>query len=166
MNNSISDKSPENIAEIIFNEDPKPENSIQLELNNTEFVFIFEILITILLEGFKIKYSDLKNINSNSFNENYILNFNPFFKSMGFNINVNKYEKKNRDDYKNYYCKVVLRDNEWGGFFELKNINKDYHFFINPDYIYENNFNKMNDVGCIFIFKENVYLIKFNFLNQ
>jgi hypothetical protein len=79
-------------------------------------------------------------------------------------MSIKKFKKENKDDYKEYYCKIILNDNIWNGFFEMKNIQKDYHFFINPEFIYENEFNNINEVGSIFIVKNTVYFIKFNFL--
>jgi len=161
---TLENKSPESIALILFSDDPKPENSIQLELENTDPTFIFEILITILMEGIQKKYGDLKKINYDTFNENLLLNLIPYFKSIGFNINIKKYDKKNKEDYKDYYCKVILNDSMWDQFFEMKKIEKDYHFFINPSFVYNNNFNELKQVRSIFIVKDTVYNINFNYL--
>ena len=155
MDNILEDlieNSPQEIAEKIFNDQPKSPRTYQIisaqDINDVSI--IFEILITIFLEGFKILVGSFKNIDLSNFTSDHIKQLDPWFASLGFKINVKEYCRDDYDKYSNYYCKIILNNDEWGPFFQLKNINKDYHFLINQLYFKGNNFSKLEDMFSVF----------------
>ena len=78
--------SPEDIARKIFTTEYKNPKSHQLFVENSNFVatYIFEILLTILMEGFEILTDDFQNINFDEFTLDHIMNLNPWIKKYWF----------------------------------------------------------------------------------
>ncbi len=81
------------IAEKIFLNQPKPSCSIQLLLDEADNNTIFEVLVLFLLKGISIKFNDLNVSREKVYNHIYS-QFNEYFHSFGFNINLNITEYK------------------------------------------------------------------------
>jgi hypothetical protein len=161
-NQNIEEFTPEKMAEVLFSQHPKDPLSICLlpftdKLPSDEIAFNFEILMTIYMEGVIDVYrlvemlsnntiidrnTDIykQKINIHDINIDVLELLKPWFLSFGYILNVTEYEnyKGMIDDFnlKNYYCKIVLRDNpdDYGFFYHHKKINKPYHFLMNGGY--------------------------------
>lgn len=151
----LEDLSPEKIAEIIFNQQPTPPNSRQLIIyqeKEVDLIYLFEILITILMEGFEIFTNGFQSIDLRKFTIEHILSLNPWFHSIGFSISSNEYDKNDKNLYKDYYCKIIIRTQLYNSFFIMKNINKKYHFLINGPYLEINKKKKkLKELYAIFL---------------
>jgi len=156
-----SEYTPEEIAEALFNQPPKEPFKYQILVGSqgTDQTLIFEILLTILLEGLNILSNGLNNFNLDDFNENYIYNLIPWFNSIGFDIKVNI-----NSDISNYYCRILINNKSHEYlFFNIKNLIKNYHFLLNGNFISNNN--ELSNIYAIFKFKNKSYSIFFNYLN-
>lgn len=129
--------SPEKVAQIIFAGEPmKPNSHMILAYHDTnDSSYLFEIMITIFMEGMDILSGGLDKVDLTNFNQDYILGLSPWFNSLGFKIHVFVFDKQDIDKYEDYYCKIILNNNDYGKFFEMKNIHKSYHFLCNQKYI-------------------------------
>lgn len=149
----LEDFSPERVAQDLFIYDPKLPLSYQIvaESKVTEdLTYLFEILIIIFLEGILILTDDLTNIDLNCLTKEHLTSLNPWFYSLGFKINVNSYFFDD-EEYKKYYCKILIKDGLQKNFFLMKNINKKYHFIINGTNLQENKEKKyLKDIYGIF----------------
>lgn len=128
INIEIIEGTPEQIALKLFSNDVKPPNTIHLfikDINNK--IEIFEILLTILFDGLNIMLDGLYNINHNDINNEHLEIINPWFESIGFKIIA---EISNVAP-PNYYCRILLNNNDNKGYFFMKNIDKPYTFIIN-----------------------------------
>lgn len=120
---------PEKIANIVFDFEPSSERKFQLfcddDMNdNYGIVTIFEIFLTLFIEGMFKKVSDPSKIN-----EETSMALNPWLSMMGFNVIVKKYDISEREKLKKYYSWVALKcDPSWSQYFKLSNIQKNYHF--------------------------------------
>ena len=162
---NIHNYTPEEIAEILFNDDPKDPCTFQIlgEQTTDNITYIFEILITILLEGLDSMTGGLDKIDLDLFSSDHIDTLNPWFHSMGFTIKINDYEMRELELVKKYYCRVGLNYGNDKKIFEQKNINKNYHFFLNANAIDENSKKTMlKDIYAIFICGNNIYKISFD----
>ena len=150
---------PKQIASKLFSENPDEKLSKQLLLDTVENVTdIYEILVTILMEGIDIVTGGVENINMDVLNSTHLLELNPWFQSIGFTITIDVVNKNDYIDNK-HYCKVILRDHGYKPLFELKNIVEKYHFLGNPEY---SECEDMKDVYSIFIRNNDVFKIYFN----
>lgn len=161
------DMSPEEIALALFMDEPKEEGTYQILTDDAECdpVLAFEILCTILLEAMDILTQGLTTVDLKKFDESFILQLNPWFKSMCFKIDVDVYDKElDKEFYKDYYCSVKIRTPLYETFFIMKNIDKNYHFLLNGNFLEENqNKTNINDLSLIFINDDKVYKITFDF---
>lgn len=128
--NSLS-LDPIEIANIIFSNEPKGECSIQL-CEIEDIYMLFEILITILMEGIeklngmeKIDYLDDESL------LNFMINIRKWFYSFGFVIEIKKIKKIYDIQNENYYCKIITKNGSYGQLFKIKNIDKNYSFLLN-----------------------------------
>ena len=159
---------PEGIAQSLFTHEPGLENSYQIiaEQELADLPYIFEILTIILMEGLEILTGgDLSIANLENLSSEHIFALNPWFKSLGFSINVNVFNE-NEDDkslYDKHYSKIIIKDKAHGIIFEAKDINKNYHFFLNGDYLEENE-NKVNlkDLHAILLNDDTIFKISFD----
>lgn len=168
--NTLEDLSPEKIAESLFTSEPKAPCSCSLvteEDATHDVTWWFEILVIILLEGLNILTGDLSTADLDNLTSDHITLLNPWFKSIGFKIKVNSYDKNDEDDkhfYSNYYCRVILRDKLQETFFIMKNVNKNYHFVLNGSCLEENRKKtSINDLYMIFQTDKQVFKIYFEF---
>lgn len=120
---------PELIAANLFSEDPKPIKSCQLLLDDAQNDTIFEILITILFEGLEIISGGLKSFDISNLTSDMIEELNPWFHSVGFKLYV--HEMNSDEIPNNHYCSVKINNDPYDMYFELKKINKSYHFILN-----------------------------------
>lgn len=179
MEEQSIEKLPHEIAQIVFRKPYEPPKSYQLfceSPNNTtiEYLDIFELFATIMMEGMLVKYGNITSDTLKIFNENHILSLQPWFNSLGFNVGVQKINRDQIELYDKYYCKIILRnDPSWKMYFEMheQEITTDYHFILggNSPHIqrkYENNTSKekctLDKLFAIFIANSFVYKITFN----
>ena len=164
--NELEGMSPKQIAEQIFNASVKEPCSHQLLAyeEGGDTTFIFEILITILMEGINIFSGGLDSADLNNFSVEHITVLNPYFESFGFKINTTMHYIRDSSEYEEYYCKVVLRKLN-KGFFIMKGIDEPYHFFINGTFLEKNRKKKrIDELYAVFINKDTVYRIAFDFI--
>ena len=154
---------PEKIAESIFKGAPAPPNTYQIlaQDDDADLYYVYELLITVLMEGFDILTGGLEHVNPDDVNSDHFIGLNQWFKSIGFDINIQGVPKGETEQYENYYCKVILRNSSYKFLFETKNMEKDYHFLTNASH--QNNENVIKDIYGIFISNDTVYKIYFDF---
>lgn len=145
---------PIEIANIIFSEEPKDECSIQL-CGIEDIYLLFEILITILMEGIdKMNYlNEIENIDDNKLNI-FLIKMRKWFNSFGFTIDINK-KKIIKNDH---YCKIITKYGSYGQLFDIKNIEKNYSFLLNQNHIKKNN---ISDICAIYMTQ--IYNLEINF---
>lgn len=163
-------KLPYDVAEIVFKNLPREPKIYQLccesETENTNVPLdIFEIFLTIMMEGIYIK----NNITSETlklFNETTITELRPWLYSLGYNVNVDVISNKDISAYEQYYCKVILReDPSWNQYFELHSneITRNYHFIFGGKSPYmQGEKCTLNNLFAIFTLNSMVYKISFN----
>lgn len=165
-NENINDFSPEMIAQAIFTKDPKNPCSHQILAlqEGTDLTYIFEILVTILLEGLNILTGDLKEADLSNFSVSFISSLNPWFNSLGFNINVRIENETEKELYQEYYCRTVINNELNETLFIIKNIqDKSYHFLLNGQYLDQNKAKtNLKDIFGIFNVNDDVYCITFD----
>lgn len=163
---NLEELSPENIASLLFTKEPKDPCSIQIisEQQYNDVTFIFEILLIIMMEGLEILTGDLSKAQLNDLSQDHILSLNPWFESLGFTLKVNILTKDEKDKYSKYYCRIIIRDKLQEIFFEIKNLKKNYHFYLNGDHLVENrNQKNLNNLYCVFINSNLTFKIWFDF---
>lgn len=132
-NNPI-DVTPEMIANHIFSNDPQPPGSIQLLADDDEMdmEFIFEVLMTVLMEGFKLMTETIDEVTVNTCTSEHFEILGQWIRSMGFDLNVEDIVGEFSNS--SHYCKVYLNNQQNEGFFYHTNIaDKLYHFVISSD---------------------------------
>lgn len=173
---NIKSLCPEDIADIIFSDLPKKENTYNLNLSNNcnendPSTFIFEIIISILLEGMCILNEDIETYDLKKLKIDDIMSISPYIRSLGFDIKVTDYDNKN-EYFKTYiddfYCKIILKcDKQYSTYFIMKDINKEYTFFFNPKY--GKNYpegRQLKDIYAILVIDDMTYKISFDFINM
>lgn len=165
-----TEKLPNEIAKLVFNLDPSPPKTYDLQCqeieSQTQIIDVFEIFLTILMEGIFMKYPITKE-SIKTFSPDVILNLQPWLNSMGYNANVSVVDTKETESYKEYYCKVILReDPAWNTYFELHdNIIEDYHFIFGGDSPYFTNQDcTLDNMFAIFVFQNRVLKVSFSLI--
>ena len=163
---SLEDHSPEQVAQALFQGAPKDpcSNVILSYQEGTDLTSIFEILVTILLEGLNIFSGGIDEIELENFTSSHIIGVNPYFYSMGFKIFVEIGDEDDLNFYHEYHCRIILNnESHLKYFFVQNNINKNYHFLLNG-YNLEKNQNKkyLNQIYAIFACNNKVYKIYFD----
>jgi hypothetical protein len=164
---NIENCSPEMIAQSIFTQDPKSPCSHQILAHSegSDLTYVFEILITILLEGLNILTGDIREADLSIFNSNHIMSLLPWFQSVGFDVKVSEHEIFDKESYKEYYCRTRINNDSNKTFFIMKDMEeKPYHFLINGQF-YEKNKGKTNlaDIYGVFDANSKIYAISFDF---
>lgn len=158
----------ENLAIQIFNQPPQSPKSQQIiihqviEDTNTSMIDIFEVFITILMEGMMIVYLHPTWEQVKLLQIEHLLNLQPWLRSLGFKLIATQHD--NISDVSNYYCKVILQcDPDWNTYFKIKNINKEYYFMLGnrSPYIKQTSINLKTLYG-IFICDGKIYKISFD----
>lgn len=121
---------PEQIAQSIFAIPPGDPmtNIIVSENSGQDAVYLFELVITIFMEGLGVLTHDLDSFDLNNLNANALMSVQPWLNSMGLRVKVTQ-ETKDSMGF-DYYCRVTLKKQETT-FFEMKGINKFYTFRLN-----------------------------------
>jgi len=168
---TLNDLTPEEIAQVLFAQDPKDPFSYQIvaEKELADSLYIFEILMIILMEGLDILTGDLSKADLKYLTCEHLLAFNPWFHSLCFTMkSVEQYElKKDELIYKDYYCKVVPKDKLHEVFFTMKNIEKNYHFFLNGEILQKDNKDtELNELHSVLLVDNTVFKITFDFLTN
>ena len=166
---NLSSFSPKDIANEIFENDPKNPCSYQLLAvdSNGDLTYILEVLLTILMEGFDILNGDITTIPLDLFCKNSIMAMNPWIRSIGFNIIVSEIDVSNKDKYMDYYCRIVLNRGDYVPLFMITRNNKSYHFFLNGDALDKNkSVTKLCDLFGIFECNDKIFKIGFDFVDR
>jgi hypothetical protein len=163
----LEDFSPESIAHTIFGSDPKPPCSNQMiaTQDTVDCVYLMEILITILMEGFQMFTNGFEEIDLKKFSVEYINALDPWMRSLGFRVITSVCNKKEKASYEDYYCKIIIRTKLQENLFIMKNISKKYHFFINGQFLEANKKkDKLSDLSAVFINDEtdDAFVIRFD----
>jgi len=153
----LDDMTPENIAEVIFSEQPAEKCSLEIIAPGLEMRDIFEVLITILLEGFVILNQGLDDIDIEKVTDDHIRAMNPWFESFGYTIDIQSIIGENPQKH---YCRCVLRNTYNIHLFKMNKITKDYHFFINSE-ITNKEFKSLDEMYATFDTGAVVYRIGF-----
>lgn len=162
----------QDLAVTIFNDAPKPSNSQQILIQQviedgvTPVIDIFEVFLTILVEGIMIVYREPSWDLIKTFNEDHILNLRPWTHSLGFNVKVQKICYEDKYLYDEYYCKTILRcDPEWNVYFRMKNIQPLYTFIFGANSPYKKGqvIDNLQSLYAIFICGAYVYKISFEY---
>lgn len=158
---------PKQIAKNIFSKAAEEPLSKQLFISEegSDLSYIFEIMLTILVEGLDIFTKGLNVYDLSSFSEENITMLNPWMNSMGFKVKAQCVEEEYTEEYSKYYCRVILNKDEYKELFVINEVeNVTYHFLLNGTFLDENK--KQQDLDklfAIFINNEKVYKISFNF---
>jgi len=163
---NVFEADPTEIAAEVFSHIP-PEKEIKFQLipENEEvdsLLDCYQILITILFEGMDIFTDGLNTVESNDFSPEHFTALNPWMYTCGIKVLTDIVDKNNEEEYKDYYCKCIIKDSSYETFFEMKSIIPNYHFFLNPKYINsEASFHNLEDVYGVFFAGKKVIKIKF-----
>ena len=148
----IEELTPEQIAYRLFTQHYINPKSIQPILSEGDYLYIFEILITIYMEGIMILYNNLEDLNLDNLGAEHLIALKPWFEAIGFNLCVDITESSTE-----HYMDIKLR-NEYGLFFDMKGITKNYHFFANPNKMPRGfECNKLEDIYAVFRRGSNKY---------
>ena len=167
--NQLTNHTPEQIAEALFNQEPKDPCSCQILANPQEAgaTHLFEILLIILVKGIEILSGDLSQVNLNNMTVEHISNLNPWLKSLGFIVYVDEFDKEDEEDaeyYDKYYCRILIKDKINAIVFEQRKFENNYHFLLNGSCLQENESKtNMSDLYAIFTNNSKVFKIRFNF---
>ncbi|ARF09363.1 hypothetical protein Catovirus_2_312 [Catovirus CTV1] len=171
MNIEGENFSPEDLASFIFEELPNDPCSIKflpysVNMDKDETSFLFEILITIYMEGMmhghrlydmlRLKKSissdpesPRQKINVYDLNKQKLELCEDWIKSLGFLTFVEEYKASEYIFDQNEYCKILLADNPYDSkILKNKGVNKPYHFIIYAGYNPTNLLENMKAVFC------------------
>ena len=151
------------IANHIFSHDPQPIGSIQLVATYTEMdtEFIYEVLLTILMEGFKLMVESIEEVSVENCSADHIILLGQWIQSLGFDLIVEECAGTTN----NYYCKVLLNNQQNTAFFYHKKItDKQYHFILNSTQTNDDHFD-INEIVTIIPFPDRYIKIQFHFID-
>lgn len=176
---------PELISEVIYNELPVGACTLKLlpyspDMDNDSASFLFEILITIYMEGTMdaprlrkmlkekriIEETNNKSLDLLTINLNILETCESWIKSLGFLMFIEEYNVIDYNIDKSEYCKIILKnDPNFKNFFRHKKVDKPYHFISFANY---KPTDKLENIKALFYKpiinkseKEKVYTIKF-----
>lgn len=178
---------PADVARRLFSEMPSapntkcilPQSDLYVNLNedNDETSFNFELLLTIYMEGFMNIMEMMKPTDSDSSKKDYEMENDiyknvtiddlkfpdPWFRSFGYTIVVQEYQyiPKQLDMIKPLsYCRILLSfDPNDRIHFIMNNISTKYHFILNNTYVKTNILSK---IFTLLIKEDKFYKISFN----
>lgn len=166
----LPEMSPKMVASKLFTTEAKDPCSCMILSYEMDASIQFEILITVLVEGFRIlTKTEYKDINLNELTEKHIEALEPWFQSLGYFIHCNEYKKKDeelKDLWKGYYCKIIFNNDDYKYLFELKKLDEDYHFLLGQNW--KKNIKDVEDITEIHAIIENddkvfdIYFKKFS----
>jgi len=150
------DKTPEEIANVLFTNDPPKKGSTYFSCYESEsdsdldVSTLFEIILTVVMEGLNIYYYGLDNVDYEDINPENILVVNRWMENIGVKVNCSEIKNSKEDEY----CKIILKNNcskSQIDYFKMEN-GKSYHFLLNQKYfkngVYEGNFKSVSDMWC------------------
>lgn len=145
------------IAKKIFQNEARPKGSLMLQLEDSDNEYIYQIILTLVLEGLYIK-GYVKDGDINMTNNEFI-DFIKYIESIGFKLHYDKseyseYISLTEEKYKNRYCSIYLKD---GGYNMGLNLN---FYKQNIDF---NDPNKLNLYVSAIVNKDVVYYISFSY---
>lgn len=164
-NENIEELTPEQIAERLFTQEPKNKVSYMPYMTDEEsdpLEYIFEILITICLEGLEIRNGgNLSQVNLDLVSAQVIESLNPWFRSMKIKIKCDEFEynEENKSKYGNNYCNIYIRDRLYEEWFKIRKINGNYRFTLNGNYLPQDN---LRDIYAKYIYKNKIFIISFD----
>ncbi len=159
--NSLNGQDPEQIAQIIFAHEPKNKCSIQIIGEDSDSATLFEILLTIFMEGIMLLYHNLENVSISDITYEHLYALNPWFNSFGFRLIISEIDtnmiETSKDcndcnDCDDHYCRIILKESSYKPFFLHRNIVKNYTYFLNS--IYKDGCNKENLIDIYATFKK------------
>lgn len=162
-NNNIDynqeETSVENIAKIIFSKSPQNRGRYKLFPPEADNEIIFEILLTLFMEGILILNNNLEGLDLNNMDQNILygklLELSDWFISLDYYLYVTKID---RDEYTNdQYCKILLKNMD-EIYFRMKNIDKEYTFILNANRSLHDN---LKDYNALFMLNNFAYRISF-----
>jgi hypothetical protein len=171
----LKEMTPETIADLLFSKMPDDPLTKQLLFDipsddENSGTFIYEILLTILLEGIMKFNNNLENTNLDDVQLDHIQALKPWFNSLRFNLKVEELNKneENEEQYKYFYSKIILKKMpSYEMFFNINKLDKNYIFFLNPLYVREKYpFNNLNDIYSVIFLKDKIFKIKFILINE
>lgn len=169
--NDLEDMSPEEIAQVLFANQPKEPLSHQmlsLQEGVTDIGYIFEILSTILLEALNILTQGLNNYPLENFTQSHLSELNPWFHSLGFHLNSSMHMLSDNNEFNDYYCRVMIRNKLTEHMFKAKNLTSNYHFLLSHTKYQQvtnnpNNFS-LKDLHLVYLNVDDiVYKISFDY---
>lgn len=160
---SSENKSPEDIAHELFSKTQNNLTPHALSMDGDNASYIYEVLVTILLEGMDIFMNGIVNMDANNLEPDYITALNPWFHSIGFNLKVDVVDRTDKELYEDYYCRIILRNYGYGPIFDDKQLTKDYHFLGNYKYKTGCMIDNIKDIYSIFVKKDKVFKISFDY---
>lgn len=157
---SMNTGTPEEIAEILFSSEPSAPRSIKLISDDdiNDYCYGFEILSTILFEGFEILTDGLDKVKKNEIEDAHFEIIQPWINSLGFNVNYYKLDNSELDN--THYCRVVFNNGSDKGYFNMKNIDKNYSFIRNANFN-TNEDHTQDEYTCLLHGDKESYLIYF-----
>lgn len=146
----------------LFSSPPKPEKSIGfIRSDDSDPVTLFEILLHIMAEGLVMDHGTPPSYHTTE----SIMQLDPYFRSIGFHVEVEQFPKTPRDPYGKYYCRTIFRTPSNAALFEAKNLESSYHFLVNGDAYDENiNIQQLDQLFTILESQNDVYTVKFHSL--
>lgn len=155
---------PEDIADIVFHADPTEPNRYSLVCDDVEPIELFEIFLTIMMEGVIIKNSPITYDKYMLFTPEVVEKLNPWLRSLGYQANITTLTRTNIEEYNKFYSKIIMKcDPSWITFFKLHHIEKDYHFVISQLSPYvQDEYCDLTNLYAVLIVKDTVYKITFS----
>lgn len=184
--------SPEELASFLFDDLPVDPCSLSLlpyshNIDKDQVSFLFEILITIYMEGIlhghrlyemlssktqisENNYPVKPKIIIDDFQLNNLMLCDKWLQSLGYHLIIQEYESDNYKFDDNEYCKIILKDNPNDQqIFNQKKINKPYHFVMFRAYKATN---KLQNIKAVLYkpkndnnSKDKIFTVKFNPFN-
>ena len=161
----LQDSSPESIANFLFSQDPQKPYTCQLITgqDTTDISYIFEILLTILLEGLDMVSNGLDQFDTSNLTPELITQLDPWFNSLGIKLKISEILWKDIGNT-SYYCRIITKFTapEW---FDLKHIQKNYSFNLNGDDLVKNKAKiNLKELLGAFRVKDKAFIISFDYL--
>lgn len=146
---------PESIASVLFADgnDPKEAGFWTIIGEDIDNAQCFEILLIILLEGLDKISNGLDTINVKELTDDHILFANPWFHSIGYKISVS------HGTIDDYHCKISLKNDTNSHVFQIRHIDKNYHFYLNSKKMNET-YDNLNDICAVL--EDTDIIIKFD----
>lgn len=160
---------PEQIAQELFNKDPEPplSQNMFVDPDSVSSLYIHEILLTIFLEALHIFTGGIQTADLSGLSRMYIQALNPWFHSLGFQINVSLDDAvdNQEDSIRDRYSKIVINRGQDTTLFDINNVSElPYQFLVNGGSLRENEMkDAVKDLYSVFIHEDRIFKISFDF---